>query len=469
MRILLINPSLSEADISHYKKSVEKNRGIYPPLGIAYVGASLLKDGHKVKLIDCDAEPDWWQKIARTCRSFKPELVGFYAMTWTFRQDNEILGKIKKILPQVKSVVGGPNVSSFPKESLEYGDFNFAVKGEGEIAAVELVEALEGKRKFSSVDGLIWRNNKKIVQNKDRVLIKDLDSLPFPAWDLLPVKNYYDVFTKHSHFVTILTTRGCPYRCTFCDRKNRMGRGWRRRSPENIIEEMKSVHKKYGISEFMFFDDNFIVDRDWVMDFCQKVEGLGFVWEVRARVDMVDLPLLKAMKKGGCYRIRYGMESADNQSLKLIQKDITVEQIKKAAKVSHQAGIEIFAYFMLGLPKETEAKMLKTLNLTVEIDPDFVLLSKTILIPGSDMFDWAAKEGYISKDYWLRFLQGLEKDPAPGLIPEGLSEEKIQQYVSRGNKKFYLRPSYVMKRVLSIRSPFQFWRQLKMAQAMFMK
>lgn len=469
MRILLINPSLQEAEISHYKKSVEKNRGIYPPLGIAYVAASLLKAGHQVKIVDCDVEENALVKIDRICRRFKPQLVGFYAMTWTFRQDVEILKRIKKILPKIKSAVGGPNVSAFPKESLMFSDFDFAVKGEGEITAVEMVEAIEGRKKFSSVDGLIWRDKGKIIQNKDRQLIHDLDSVPFPAWDLLPVREYNDVFTQRPHFVTILATRGCPFRCTFCDRQNRMGYSWRMRSPENVVEEMKLINKKYSISEFMFFDDNFIVNKDWVLDFCRKVATLNFLWEVRARVDMVDLPLLQTLRKAGCYRIRYGMESADNLTLKLIKKDITAEQIKKCAQASHQAGIEIFAYFMLGLPEETEAKMEKTLDLAVKIDPDFVIFSKTILIPGSEMFDWAVGKDYIDKDYWLRFLQGLEKNPAPGLVTDGLSENVIENYVSRGNKKFYLRPSYVLKRILSIRSPYQLYRQLKMAKAMFMK
>lgn len=469
MRILLINPSLLEANISHYKKSVEKNRGVYPPLGIAYVASSLLKAGHEVRLIDCDVEEDYLGKIATTCRRFKPELVGFYSMTWTFRQNVNLLKRIKRIHPKLKSVVGGPNISAFPKESLKLSDFDFAVKGEGEMAAVELVEALEGKKKFGDVDGLIWRKGKRIIQNKDRALIKDLDILSYPSWALLPVKKYFDVFTKSPHFVTILATRGCPFRCTFCDRENRMGRKWRMRSPENVVEEMRFVHDKYGVSEFMFFDDNFVVNKKWVVDFCKLVEPYSFLWEIRTRVDTVDLPLLKAMKKAGCYRIRYGMESADNGTLKTIQKDITAEMIRKCAKISHQSGIEIFAYFMLGLPYETEEKMEKTLKLAIEIDPDFVLFSKTILIPGSEMFDWGVKEGLISKDYWLRFLQGEEADPAPGLETKSLTLEVVEAYVSKGNKRFYLRPRYVVRRILSIRSPFQFMRQLNMAKSMFLK
>lgn len=469
MHILLINPSLQEADISHYKKSVEKNRGIYPPLGIAYVASNLIKAGHKVDLVDCDAEDNYWKRTSYLCRKFKPTLVGFYAMTWTFKQDVELLRKIKKILPKIKSVVGGPNVSAFPKESLEFSKFDFAVKGEGEITVVELIEAIEGRRKFNEVDGLIWRERNKIIQNKDRALIKNLDTVSYPAWNLLPVNKYFDVFTKKPHFVTILATRGCPYRCTFCDRENRMGRNWRMRSPENVVLEMKQVNEKYGISEFMFFDDNFIVNKKWVRDFCRLVEPFGFLWEIRSRVDTVDLSLLMTMKKAGCYRIRYGMESADNQTLKTIKKDITVEQIRKCAQISHRAGIEIFAYFMLGLPGENEAKMEKTLKLAVEIDPDFVLFSKTILIPGSEMFDWAVSADLISKDYWLRFLQGLENDPAPGLETEKLPIKIVENYVSRGNKKFYLRPTYILKRIFSIRSAFQLIRQVKMAKSMFLK
>lgn len=472
MRILLVNPSLIKADVGHYSKVIEKKRGVYPPLGLAYVAAALEEVGHVVKIVDCDADLSALDNVGEIACQFNPVAVGIYVMTWTFLQANEIVAKIKKRLPDVKFVMGGPNVTSFPEKSLKYSEFDYAVYGEGEITVVELARAIEkdvGVKDLKKIRGIIFRDGVKIVVNETRPLIEDLDSISFPAWHLLPLGEYFDIFTRHARFATMVTSRGCPFDCAYCDRLNRMGKTWRSRSAENIVDEMEFLVNTYGIREFMFFDDNFIIDAKRVYALCDEIlsRGLDVLWEVRARVDMVDEPLLKRMREAGCYRIRYGMEVGDDQVLKTLKKDITVEQIRHASKITKEAGIEIFAYFMMGSPGESRQTLQKTLDLAIEIDPDFVAFSKTILIIGSELFDWGVREKQISPDYWEKFLLGEEKDPAPGISTEILPQQELDEFVSTATSKFYFRPNYILKRITNIRSPTQFLRQIMLGFNLF--
>jgi radical SAM superfamily enzyme YgiQ (UPF0313 family) len=217
-----------------------------------------------------------------------------------------------------------------------------------------------------------------------------------------------------------------------------MGNRWRVRSVENVIKEIELLYDKYNIREIMFYDDNFVFDKNWIYEFCSKLTR-KIDWECRTRVDTVDLPLLKAMKEAGCYRIRYGMEGGNQEMLRILKKGITVEQIQDCAKATKEAGIEIFAYFMMGSPYENKGTLEDTLSLALEIDADFTVFSKTILIIGSELFDWAVKNGQIRADYWERFLAGEETDPAPALYGK-----EVDDFIKYSYKKIYSRPKQLL-------------------------
>lgn len=472
MRILLINPSLHQATTGQYEKEVEKQRGVYPSLGLAYIAAVLEKNDHQVKIVDCDMEEENLEKTIRTIvKDFQPQMVGFYAMTWTYRQAKDLAKKIKKINRRIVTVIGGPNVSCLPQYSLEFGDFDFGVVGEGEKTIIELVDKLEGNNnlEFEKILGLIFKKGKKVIINPSRPLIENLDSIPFPARHLLPMKKYFDVFSRKKHFATILATRGCPFNCLFCDRKNRMGRGRRARSPENIVGEIKEIIANYGIREFMFFDDDLIVDKKWGLELCKKLEPLKIIWECRNRVDLVDEQILKAMKKAGCYRIRFGFESGDDRILLVLKKGITVKQSLKCAKICKKIGMEIFGYFMMGSPTETPETIKKTIDLALKIDPSFAIFSKTIFIPGSELFDYGVTTGQIDKDYWKRFLQGRETNGAPSSSTKELPEKLVNYFLKKADRKFYFRISFILKKLFSIKSLPHLIRQARIGFALISK
>lgn len=473
MKILLINPSLIEANIGHYEEAAEKQRGIYPSLGLGYVAAVLKKENHEVKIIDCDAEKINIDEVENMFKKYQPDLVGFYIMTWTYAQANKIAKKIKAINPAIKIMVGGPGITCMPTTAIKYGNFDFGVISEGELTVVELVKTIDKNLgDFDKIKGLVFKKDGEAVITEPRLLIQSLDLIPFPARHLIPIKNYFDVFTREKHFATIIATRGCPFNCTFCDRNNRMGRSWRVRSPKNIVDEIEKIKSEYNIKEFMFFDDNLIVSKEWTYRLCDEIlkRKLKIIWECRARADMLmDEKLVKTIKKAGCYRIRIGFESGDNEVLKTVKKGITVEQSLKCAAVCKKVGMEIFGYFMMGSPYETEKTLQKTLDLALKINPSFALFSKTILIPGSELFEWGVTNGYIAQDYWEKFLQGEEKNGAPTIDAPQLPEKIVDKYIGLANKKFYLRPKYLLKKILAIRSPYQLWRQAKMAKDFLLK
>lgn len=455
MRILLINPSLRQATTGQYKKEVEEARGVYLPLGLAYIAAALEKSGHQIAIVDIDIEgKNAESKLRKTYQNLNPQIVGFYAMTWTYPQAKDLAKRFKGINPKIITVIGGPDVTCLPQDSLELGDFDFGVISEGEKTIIELVDRLEGKNnlELNQILSLAFKKDGQIIINPPRPLIEDLDTISFPARHLLPIKKYFDVFSRKKHFATIMATRGCPFNCIFCDRKNRMGRNWRVRSPENIAQEIKEIIDQYNIKEFMFFDDNLIVDKKWGMELCRKLKLLNIIWECRNRVDLLDEEMLKAMKEAGCYRVRLGFEAGDNRILKVLKKGITVEQSLRCAQLCKKVGIEIYGYFMIGAPTETPQTIEKTIDLALKIDPSFAIFSKTILIPGSELFDYGVSTGQIDKDYWKRFLEGKENNGAPSLSSKELPEELVAKYVKKADRKFYFRIGFILKKLLAIKS-----------------
>ena len=466
MNVLLINPSLHQATTGQYEKEVEKKRGLYPPLGLAYIAGVLEKNGHQVKIFDCDAETgDATAKILEICTNWQPAMVGFYAMTWTYFQAKKLAAEIKNHHPQIITVIGGPNVSCLPRESVELGQFDFGVRGEGEETIIELVNYLQKKNGLllEQIKGLIFKKNEEIIINPARDLITDLNNIPFPARHLLSVEKYFDVFARQKKIATLIATRGCPFECIFCDRENRMGRNWRVRSPQNIAQEIKAVKEKYGIKEFMFFDDNLIVNKKWGLELCHQLKPLKIICECRNRVDLVDQELLTTMKDAGCYRIRFGFESGDNRILKLMKKAITVEQSARCAQICHQVNMEMFGYFMMGLPTETPLEVEKTTAFALKTEPAFAVFSKAIMIPGSELFAYGVQNNLISFDYWKKYLAGEETNGAPALTSSQLPEKLVDKYIKKAEQKFYFRLGFIFKRLLAIRSLGHLFSQARIA------
>jgi len=468
MNILFINPSLKQQHIGHYSKTVEKTRGIYPSLGLLYIAAVLEQEGHHVEVIDMDTESNPQNKITYSLTHLKPEVLCIHVMTWTFHQANEVAKLAKNTLPSIYIIAGGAAITCTPEAIIKYSVFDYGIIGEGEKTIVELMRTLSSKGDTSKIPGIIYHKNKQLILGGHRALIETLDDIPNPARHLVNLNRYFDVLSRQRSSATMITSRGCPYNCIYCDRRNRMGNKWRSFSNHRIIDEMQELKEQYGIKEIMFFDDEFIIDRVRTIEFCNLIlkRNLDIIWECRTRVDMVDPQLLTIMKQAGCYRIRFGFESGDDTILKILKKGITVRQSLECARMVKESGIEIFGYFMFGCPKETEKTVQKTIELAFAIDPDFAVFSKTILIPGSELFEWAVSEKIICADYWERFIAGEITNTAPSISSKELPEKRIDEIIKEANRRFYLRPKFILQKLSRIKNIDQLIKQINMARAL---
>lgn len=362
----------------------------YPPLGLAYLAAVLERDGHQVSVFDLGLDPslpleDGVGRVA----AFGPHLIGINAMTSVYQSALETAILLKASLGR-PVVLGGPHATVYPERVLtESPVIDYVIRGEGEETLLALVRALEaGSRDLSVIQGLTYRSRGEIVSNPDRQLIGDLDGLPLPARHLLELKRYGLRTPEGQPMATILSSRGCPYNCSYCF-KGIVGRTYRQRSPDNIIGEIRRVMEQYDVRNFYFIDDLFTVDLHRLRAISSQIvaERLDIRWQCLGRVDRVDADTLRTMYAAGCRRIHFGIESGNEQVLRRVAKGIKPEQVRQAVKWARDAGLEVKGYFMLGLPGDTEETMQQTVDLAMELDLDEAMFSLTTPFPGTRLWD----------------------------------------------------------------------------------
>ena len=383
MRIALISPK--------WNKKVND----YPPLGLAYLAAVLEHAGHQVGGFDFGLEPDipLEDDVRRVC-AFDPHVVGITAMTSVYHSALEAATLLKAYLGR-PIVIGGPHPTVYPERVLaESPVIDYVVRGEGEETTLELVHALDGgNRDLHAINGLTYRLRGEIIANPDRALIDNLDALPFPARHLFDPKRYALSTPEGQPMTTILSSRGCPYNCSYCF-KSIVGRTYRQRSPGNIIAELRQVVDKYGIRNFYFIDDLFTIDLRRLNAITEQfiAENLDIRWQCLGRVDRVNPETLQKMHAAGCRRIHYGIESGNQEILQRVGKGIRLEQVRQAIRWTQEAGIAVKGYFMLGLPGDTEESMQQTINLAIDLNLDEAMFSLTTPFPGTRLWDELVKK-----------------------------------------------------------------------------
>lgn len=455
--ILLIMPPFSMKE--RYGRGIEKIGSSLPPLGLLYVASALEKAGYSVKVFDTQID-DWDIKKAG-----KPDIAGIYCNTSNYRKALELAEEIKLNL-SIPIVFGGPHVTTRPIEVLKNDCVDYAVIGEGENSVVGLLGSLDNPK---TINGIGFKRNGRLIINPKRSLIKNLDELPLPARHLVSLNKYKPSPNQYKRLpmTTMMVSRGCPFNCTFCDVETLWTRLYRSRSVNNVISEIRHLIENYGIKEINFWDDVWGINKAWIDDFCNQVlkEKLDLTWSCECRVDTVDKDLLKKMKKAGCWCIFFGIESLDQEILNAINKKITIEKIASAFKWTREAGIEIRANLILGLPKETPEKFKKSLETLCKLNPDYVKFNILTPYPGTVIYR-EIKEGKWGKildesydkltGYFATFLPFGYKD---------INElQKLKKYAFR---KFYFRLGYILPRLFSIRSPEDLKRYIKGALAIF--
>lgn len=443
MDILLINPPwvTKDGNIWHGVKSTS------PPLGLLYVAAFAEAKGRSVYVMDVNAERLSHEDVEGFIRRQQPRFVGFTAVTAQITAVHRIAKIIKRVSPESKVVVGGVHATAIPGEVLEDCNIDFVIRGEGERSFWELGE----NRPIESIGGLSYRNDnplQPVTHNPQAAPISDLDSLPPPAYHLIRFELYKPAIGAYRRLpaITMTMTRGCPGKCTFC---NSAETALRTHSPEHVVDQIELLQQRYGVREVSFYDDTFTIYKQSVARFCDLIveRGIDLTWSCFARTDCVSPALLAKMKRAGCHQILFGIESADPRVLATIRKPIDIELTRKACRMVQDAGIEVRAAFMFGNPSETLESMRRSIDFAKELDPDLAVFNVATPYPGTQMFDWAKREGY------LRTLDWSEYDLANSVMElPTVSTEDINRMYRIAYREFYFRPRFLLRRLLRVRN-----------------
>jgi len=463
MKILLINPPAKNTLKGNNPTIIDEERGYNPPLGLLYIAGYLEKYSpqHQVEVLDTQVEELTYEDLGAWIRNATPDIVGITAMTFTLIDVLKTAKVVKNISKDIKVILGGPHVYIYPEETISLPEVDFLILGEGEITFAELIDNIDDIEKLKNIKGLVFKSNGKIYNTGLRELIRDLDVLPHPARHLVPYKKYSSLIAKRQPITTMITSRGCPYNCSFCARPH-LGKRFRARSAKNVVQEMEEC-VKLGINEFLIYDDTFTIDRQRVLDICDEIiaKKLDIGWDIRVRVDTVDEEMLKKLKRANCERIHYGVEAGTEKILKVLRKGITLDQVKYAFKLTKKIGISTLAYFMIGSPTETKEDILATIEFAKKLNPDFVHITITTPFPATAIYQKGLEEGIIKRDFWRDFALNPNEDFQPQYFEENLTSSELIELINYAYKSFYTRPTYILKELFQVKSFAEFKRKVK--------
>jgi anaerobic magnesium-protoporphyrin IX monomethyl ester cyclase len=437
LKILLVNPPAR----SRRYESI-----LVPPLGLLYVATYLKNAGYDVRIRDVFAEGMDWSDYAKYIEDEKPDILGIGGMTPVI---DTTFKAIKMARPHCRHIImGGPHLSLYRQQVFaQCPEVDFGVVGEGEETALELIRALHNGSSPDALEGVITRDG----GNPDRKSALNINDLPIPDRSMLPNHLYRYPFSVHRHVTTMFSSRGCPYACTFCD-KSTFGSTWRARCVDHVLAEIDEIIHRHGIKSIIFYDDLFTINQERVVGICEEILRRGYMidWKCEGRVNQADLEVLKLMRRAGCSMIAYGVESANQSGLDYLNKNISTDQIEKAFRLTAQAGIRTMAYFILGIPVETYEDELKTIALAKRIKATYAQFS--ILSPyyGTKVYEDAVQKGMYRE---VDAKNPLDKDlKRPVILSDNWDEEKMQAILKAAHREFYLRPTYMVRLALSMRS-----------------
>lgn len=447
-KVCLINPPLSLKDI--YKNLAEGGSEL-PPLGLAGLAAVLRGRGYAVKIIDALAlKLDAARVVERVFR-FGAEIVGISSTTIAIYNAASLAEAIKKG-KNIPVIIGGPHVSAVPEETLKrFSSFDLAVLGEGEITLLELLEFYNGQKKLEDIKGLAIRREGRIVFTAPREFIKDLDTLPFPAWDLLAslTRFYQPAADSLNRFPSssLVTSRGCPGRCVFCDR-NVFGNYCRAFSAEYVVGMFKELANKFGIRDVFIHDDNFLVFTKRTRTICKLIleAEVDMSWSCMGRCDTVDISLFPLMKRAGCWQINYGLESGSQKVLDLLNKKTRLKEMREVVRATRKAGIKVKGLFMIGSFGDTEETIKETLTFILSLPLNDFHMTCFTPFPGTEAAQRAREFGRYDPD-WRK----ANMFTSVNFVPYGLTAGKLEKYLKKAYLKFYLRPRIIFYYFLKFR------------------
>lgn len=427
-RVLLVSP--------FYKTHI-----VAPHLGLGYLAAALRRAGHEVTVLDGLREeihygPDF-------------DLVGVTAMTTYFPEAVAEVNRAKSM--GLKTIIGGPHVIADPEGSLKQSGADYACCGEGELALTALANGVPPEK----IPGMLWWEGDNVRRSVAPNFLPDVDDFGEPAWDLIDPRTYppapHGMIARSFPLAPIVTTRGCPYRCSYCSAPITAGRRLRTRSPEKVVDEIERLVRDYGVREIQIEDDNFTLNRKHTVAVCEELlrRNVKVNWSLPngVRIDRLDLDLLKLMKKAGCYLMALGIESANQRILNMVSKDLDVNLVRQVVEWVAQVGIEAWGFFMIGFPTETREEAQNTIEFALSLPLTRAQFTKTTPLPGTPIYEWWKKEWGNGVDInWARFNY-YEFNSNWSEIPA----EELNQLQKSAHFRFYRRPKNFFKILRSLR------------------
>jgi len=439
-RILFINPPLS---LEQRYGRLAGAGSTMPSLGLLSLAAVASKKGFESGIIEASSLQMNFEDCLKQIISFRPQIAAFTACTPAIISAAELAQAIKEWDKSIITIIGGPHITALPKKTLEtYPQFEIGVIGEGEDTLNELLGAMKDNHSLSKIDGLVFWKEQQVHFTASRKFIAQLDELPMPAWDLLSgfPQRYRPAALKVRRLPAahLISSRGCPYKCIFCDRSV-FGTRYRIHSAEYIIKLIKKLYTDYGVREISFEDDTFTLFPGRLEKLCNMIiqEELDISWSCNGRVEAVKPEILQLMKQAGCWQIAYGIESGDQRILDVANKGIRLKQVQQAIQMTYEAGILSKGYFILGFPQENEASLKRTISFAKELKLDDVSISLMTPFPGTEIYQWGDQYGSMERDWSKMNLMDAV------YIPQDLSREKLFAYQKRFLRQFYLRPRII--------------------------
>ena len=439
-----------------------------PPLGLASIAAVLERAGVPVRIIDAGAEGLGFRETLSLLQELQPTMVGIGASSIFFANAVQLATAIRAALPSVVIVVGGPHVSSCSREVMAHDCFDAAVVGEGEMTMLELVEAYGDGELPKGVLGSLYRDGDEVVVNPLRPLMENLDDLPLPARHLLPMGRYIPqpndglYLPKHA----MISSRGCPYRCIFCDHGT-YGVSYRSFSPTRIVDEMEELVHRYGAKDIAFVDSLFMLNRQRVYNVVDEIQrrGVKVHWTCTVRANATTPEILRDMKRAGCWRVRLGAEAGNDDVLRFIRKEVTKDQIRAVAEAADKAGLHPKAFFMIGHPTETEERIRESIDFACSLPLTDITVQINTPLPGAEQWGLMGDHGTQATKDW-----GHYSFWEPVYLPNGLTKERLEELHKKFYRDFYFRPATVwrhMKMLRGLEDVRRFARAGKILAGMF--
>lgn len=455
MRVLLINPSMNLNKLGRFAKLLEP----MPCIGLAYIAGALEHHGTDVAVVDMFAECFSAEQVLSRVREYQPDLVGMTVLTPSEPICSALSEMIRAALPNVKIVWGAVHAEVFAKDIVLERKADFVVHHDGEETICELVDALDnGFKDFSSIDGLTWLGDDGTpVTNKDRRLLTDLDSLPYPAWHLFPFHKYgllpFADFAKP--VLTMTGSRGCPYRCDYCSLINTGGKVYRRRDPIKIVDEYEYLVDRYKVKQIGFVDPIFPLVKKDLKPLCDEIVNRGLdkrcQWLSETRCDRLDQETADLMYYGGCRRVLMGIESGVDLLLGNVNKNITTQKVREGVANAKNAGLQTVGLFMIGMPGETPEMTRETVEFSCDLDLDFAKYAITVPFPGSKLFEDRWQKD-LFRDDWENYTT-FNPDPDRLVYhPHGYDPKQLIEMQAWALRRFYLRPEQIKKQFLELRT-----------------